>query len=79
HDQHMDFSTVGFIRVEFYVLPDGTTEGVRTTELRNNVILESLTLDVLLKIKLPPPPDDVLSLRADRRVHFNYGFHVSPR
>ena len=78
HDKHRDFSTAGFLRVEFYIRPDGTTEGVRTTELKNNVILESLTLDVILKAKLPPPPEEVLSLRADRRVYLNYGFYVSP-
>ncbi|MEM9478391.1 MAG: hypothetical protein AAGA58_01875 [Verrucomicrobiota bacterium] len=75
-DRNRDFSTVGFMRAEFFILPDGTTEGVRTKELNNNVILESLTLDVLLKIKLPPPPEELLSLRADNRYYYDLSFRV---
>jgi len=71
-----DYSTTGYMKVEFYIRADGTTEGVRTTELQNNRVLQSITLDVILKAKFPPPSEDVLSLRADRRVHIPFGFHV---
>ena len=73
-NRRSDLSTVGTVKVHFYVNAAGRVEGLRLIANSSNETVAGFSLQSIQEAKLPPMPAEVSSLLPGGRLEYDFSF-----